>query len=293
MMSASNNLKRARPLLGTFVEIEAPAHAAIDAGFAAVDKVHRLMSVHDAASEVSLLNREAAMRWVEVHPWTFEVLSVACDLYQRSSGVFDVTVAQGRGGAIWLRDGAVRFDMPLKVDLGGIAKGFAVDRAIAALVEAGASHGLVNAGGDLRVFGEEAVTVHLRDPRREGGILGCVSVHDQALASSAFPHPLPLCGRGGDPSRSDGGVREAAARWEGWGAPSHPHSALSRKRERVPSFARQARVIGASVIAPTCILADALTKIVGACGEAALPLLTRTLARALFITETGELHRAA
>jgi FAD:protein FMN transferase len=71
-------VRRARPLLGTFVEIAATAasptdetEAAIDAAFDAVETVHRLMSFHDDDSDVSRLNRDAASGSVIVHPWTF------------------------------------------------------------------------------------------------------------------------------------------------------------------------------------------------------------------------------
>jgi hypothetical protein len=90
---------RTRPLLGTFVEITAtgrPAaamHAAIDAAFAAVARVHRLMSFQESTSDVSRVNRHAATTAVVVHPWTYAVLTTAADLFRRSDGLFDVTVA--------------------------------------------------------------------------------------------------------------------------------------------------------------------------------------------------------
>src|SRR5262245_8934787 len=99
MRPASSSARRAQPWLGTFVEIAATGpsaasvHAAIDDAFAAVATVHRLMSFHETASDVSRLNRHAAVEAVRVHPWTYEVLQAALDLHRRSAGVFDVTVA--------------------------------------------------------------------------------------------------------------------------------------------------------------------------------------------------------
>src|ERR1700730_11382715 len=159
MAIASDRVRRARPLLGTFVEIEVAgaAHpkmaAAIDAAFAAVARVHALMSFHDGDSDVSRLNREAWLRPIEVHAWTFEVLEAAVEMNSRSNSIFDVAVApalqatgllphvnddpprpaQARSfDAIELLDGrAVRFrHRDVRIDLGGIAKGFAVDRAL-------------------------------------------------------------------------------------------------------------------------------------------------------------------
>ena len=150
MKPASNSLRRARPLLGTFVEIAAagaaPAemNAAIDDAFAAVAEVHRLMSFHEPASDVSRLNRPAATGAIAVHPWTYRVLKLALELHRRSAGVFDISVAPAlqalgllprvAGGAAWpptdvgqgaieLRpDCQVRIRHPgVTLDLGGIA----------------------------------------------------------------------------------------------------------------------------------------------------------------------------
>ncbi|HKX02336.1 MAG TPA: FAD:protein FMN transferase, partial [Methylomirabilota bacterium] len=84
-------------MLGTFVEISAdgasPAavHRAIDAAFDAVTRIHRLMSVHDAGSELSRLNRAEPGRTTTLHPWTRAVLRAALELYTASGGLFDVT----------------------------------------------------------------------------------------------------------------------------------------------------------------------------------------------------------
>src|SRR6266481_10232380 len=99
MAAAPVSIRRARPLLGTFVEIAVAgqtfdaAEAAVEAAFSAVATVHRLMSFHEADSDVSRLNRGAASGAVRVHDWTYEVLEIACDLHGRSGGMFDVSVA--------------------------------------------------------------------------------------------------------------------------------------------------------------------------------------------------------
>src|SRR6266851_7090834 len=161
MKPACADIRRARPLLGTFVEIAAggacrPAtERAVEAAFAAVAEVHRLMSFQEPDSDLARLNREAAARPVRVHPWTFEVLEAALDLQRRSAGIFDICAApelrnRSRDGSIeLLPDLHVRFANPnITIDLGGIAKGFAVDRAIAALRDHNVRQGLVNAGGE-------------------------------------------------------------------------------------------------------------------------------------------------
>jgi len=99
MATARDRLRRAKPLLGTFVEIAA-AHAApdlmeaaVEDAFDAIARVHRCMSFHDPASDVSRLNQHAAAGAVTVDPWTFQVLEAAVELHRRSAGIFDIGVA--------------------------------------------------------------------------------------------------------------------------------------------------------------------------------------------------------
>ena len=100
MMSASNRVRRARPSLGTFVEItargdnEAKLHGAIDRAFNAIARVDRKMSFHQPASDISRINREAFRRKVNVDSWTWRVLRAAQKLSGESDGIFDITVAR-------------------------------------------------------------------------------------------------------------------------------------------------------------------------------------------------------
>jgi thiamine biosynthesis lipoprotein len=150
--------------------------AAVEEAFAAIGAV----SFHDEGSDVSRLNRGAYETAIRVHPWTFEVLEIALDLHSRSNGMFDIRIApalqklgllpyhggdlagdapriSGHGGIELLAGQRVRFhDRATQIDLGGIAKGFAVDRAIDALRDHGMPSGLVNAGGDLAPLGQGA-----------------------------------------------------------------------------------------------------------------------------------------
>ena len=137
---------------------------------------------------------------------TFRVLRCARAISQASAGAFDVTL--GRTGASWQDivlqwSGLVSLRRALRLDLGGIAKGFAVDCAVAALREAGATSGSVNAGGDLRLFGDASETVRVRLPSSP---LACVPLgraSNVAFATSAgyFSNEVldartqkPLCG---------------------------------------------------------------------------------------------------
>ena len=270
-------LRRARPLLGTFVEIRlaapdtATAERALRAGFAAVARVQRLMSYHEAASDVARLNRLSARRPVAVHPWTAAVLRRAVQLHRVSDGLFDITVAPAlaRGGWLpanrargadpgataadieFLPGSRVRFRRPLLIDLGGIAKGYAVDRAVSALRRHGALSGIVNAGGDLRVFGPAWETVHVRAPDAPGEFTPLVQLRDSALATSAHYF---------------------AARRQG-GRLCAP---VIDPRTAAPSSAARS----VTVQAPECWLADALCKVVWLAGAAAAPWLEKSGARA-------------
>jgi FAD:protein FMN transferase len=292
MRPASNSACRARPLLGTFVEIAvsgAPAadmNAAIDDAFAAVRDVHRLMSFHEPASDLSHVNRRASVNAVPVHPWTYRVLELALELYRRSAGAFDITVAptlqalgmlprgpdgiaappidHGDSDAIELMaDCRVRLRCPgLTLDLGGIAKGFAVDRAVDVLRRHGMPRALVNAGGDMATFGLGAAeTVHIRDPRDPRAMLYRSAIRNEAIATS---------GRRIDPARTS--------------LPAG--SAVIEPRLRQPIRA----IAGATVRAPTCVVADALTKVVMTMGEASATLLAHYGASAMFVSADGQVH---
>jgi FAD:protein FMN transferase len=291
MKPASNSLRRARPLLGTFVEIAvsgaAPAdmNAAIDDAFAVVFDVHRLMSFHEPASDLSRVNRHAAAHSVTVHPWTYRVLGMALDLYRRSGGAFDITVAPamqalgllprdpddgpsrlgaGNSDAVeLLADCQVRIHHAgIKLDLGGIAKGFAVDRAVDVLRGRGMPRALVNAGGDMAAFGQDqADTIHIRDPRDPLAAMYRSMISNEAIATS---------GGRVDPVRTS--------------CPAG--SAVIEPRSGQPIHA----IVGATARAPICLIADALTKVVMVRGEASAALLKHFAASAMFISASGQVH---
>jgi thiamine biosynthesis lipoprotein len=251
-------MRRLRPLLGTYVEIAARGLAelelerAISEAFAAVELVHRLMSVHAIDSDVSRINRTAWQHPVDVHPWTAQTLRWALHLHRLTDGLFDCAIGHelGRCGVVAgygfgeaergslgdlevSRTNTVRLARRIAIDLGGIAKGYAVDRAVAALRRAGVRSAVVNAGGDLRVMGDKAEPIYIRDPggagpARYAGLLG-----NGAIATSSA-------------------------------------GALIRTRDR--SLMTDADTY--SVIAPRCVVADALTKVVAQIGAmAARPYL--------------------
>jgi FAD:protein FMN transferase len=283
MKSVLSEVRRARPLLGTFVEITARGRAdgklnrAIDAAFAAIAQVHRLMSFHDPASDVSRINRDGFPRGVIVHPWTWQVLKAAQRFARESNGAFDISVASLLTECDYLPGAGYRFhptatwrDIFLHrnhevfcrrqviVDLGGIAKGFAVDRAVEVLRRGGVLSGIVNAGGDLRVFGRNKQAVHLRHPLAPGRMAGSVALRDRALATSAVYFSGREQGKERISPLIDGRSRRALN-----------HS------------------VSVSVAASDCMTADALTKIVFALRQDAAPLLKLHRADAVLIDAKG------
>jgi thiamine biosynthesis lipoprotein len=251
-------IARARPLLGTIVSIRAESdEEGMRAAFDAIELVHALMSAHSEDGDIARIHDEAHRRPVRVHPWTFRVLRQARALSRASGGAFDVTL--GRDGATWkdiaLHSGRrVRLRRRACLDLGGIAKGFAVDCAISALRRAGAASGCVNAGGDLRLFGDAPQTVRVRLPGSPRNCVPLVTARNMAFATSA----------------------------------GYFNDEVLDARTQEPLCSGSSVTVGAR----SCMVADALTKAIAALGP--LPaLLGRFGARAYLLDRDGILYAAA
>lgn len=282
---STSSLRRARPLLGTIVEIAAvgPADAlssAIDAAFASIGEIQRLMSFHDAGSDVSRINSAIEGEEVPVDPHTWRVLARALELSRLSDGAFDVTTAAvlARHGFLPHRQaqcppspGVVYRDLELGaayrvkwhrkgwIDLGGIAKGYAVDCAIAALQAADIAGGVVNAGGDLRCFGERQ-PIHVRHPAAPTELISLGWLADGAIATS---------------SGYFAGVTAEGAQIDPLADP-----------QRGVCVAWNASV---SVLAADCMTADALTKIVRLAHADAPELLAALDAQAIVIDDESRM----
>jgi thiamine biosynthesis lipoprotein len=186
-------VQRLRPALGTWVAIEAIARtrveaaAGIEAAYAAVAEIERQLHPQRQGSELERINSAAARTRVSIHPTTWWLLQLAQLLHSLSDGMFDPCLpsATGRLCDLTLSPRGETSPwalcrVPLALDLGGMAKGYAVDRAVEALQDAGCESGLVNAGGDLRVRGR-SVTILLR---HADGACSPVTITDEALAVS-------------------------------------------------------------------------------------------------------------
>jgi FAD:protein FMN transferase len=207
-------------LMGTRVSVElwaedaAAGQRAIAAVMAEIQRLDEMMNPWNPASELSRINREAGRSQVVTTPEIIEVLARALYYSRLSSGAFDISFASVgqyydyRAGTApddvrlaLERDNidfsAIELDaaqrsvhfakVDLKVDLGGIAKGYAVDRAIDILKDIGIAAAVVTAGGDSRILGdlgERPRTMGIRHPRKEGEYVAMIPLADTAISTS-------------------------------------------------------------------------------------------------------------
>lgn len=182
-----------------------------------MDEMHRvdvLMSTYKPASQVSIINDRAAREPVVVDADLFGLLQTALDYSRVTEGAFDITYASVgylydyrrhirpddaaiaaalpavdyRHVVLDPKARSVRFTQPgVRIDLGGIAKGWAVDRGIDILRTAGVERAFVTAGGDTRIIGDrfgQPWIVGIRDPREEGKVAVRIPLSDAALSTS-------------------------------------------------------------------------------------------------------------
>lgn len=210
--------------MGTRVEITIADHGksqkqkreAVRQAFEAIQEADRLMSNYRADSEVSKLN-QAGYKGAAVGPEVLSVLTRAYQVSELTDGAFDITVAPliqlwGLNGetprtalpsdqeiervrklvdfrSVTIVENRVRFNqVDMRIDLGGIAKGYAVDRAVEVLRENNIAHAMVNAGGDLYCLGGRdhfsGWKVGIRHPRQLKEIIRVLEIKDKAMATS-------------------------------------------------------------------------------------------------------------
>jgi thiamine biosynthesis lipoprotein len=209
-----------RPLMGTVWNIEVvdhgrpdPARAAIDKAYTELERIDALMSEWKPESPISQVNAAAGKHPVEVPAELRELLERSIRYSAITSGTFDVT---WRGmGNLWHFDDTFRpptreaveaarkrvnyraiqitgnrifLPAGMNIGLGGIAKGYAVDRASLVLARAGFTDSLVDGGGDVMASGTrlgEPWRIGIQDPRQPRGvILGTMQVSNRALVTS-------------------------------------------------------------------------------------------------------------
>ncbi len=205
-----NTLTRCKPLLGTYVEVSITAdmdnQALLEmssAAFAEIEQIQQLMGFHDPDTELSQLNRKAHLKPCHVSPHMVKVIGRALELSELSGGVFDITIApelikqgllpdlhqhvSGSWKNIQLEGDQVYFNRPLLIDLGGIAKGYAVKRCLTLLAKYGIKHALVSAGGDTGLLGDRQGRpwlVGIKHPRAEHKTAVHIPLAYEAISTS-------------------------------------------------------------------------------------------------------------
>jgi thiamine biosynthesis lipoprotein len=258
---------REEAIMGTRIAAElwqddpAAAERALDAVIAEMHRIDALMSVYKEDSQVSRVNRDAAAGPVKVDPELAALVARALEFSEMSDGAFDITYASvgylydyrahkhpteaqiqaALPGINWrhvivdLPASTIRFARKgVRIDLGGIAKGYAVDTSIAILQKLGITHATVTAGGDSRIIGDRdgrPWIVGIRHPDDRNRVIARIPLEDAAISTS------------GDYERyfDEKGVRY--------------HHIIDPKTGKSPHGIRSV-----TVIAPTSTFAEGLTK---------------------------------
>lgn len=212
--------KKEQAIMGTVIRVElwheneASARQLIAAVMEEMHRIDRLMSPYKDNSSLSRINKTAASRPVKIEKELYDLIAESIRISRLTEGAFDITFASvGR-----LYDyrkkihpsaekinknlkrinykhiildstrGTIRFAVPgVSIDLGGIAKGYAVDTSIMILQKAGVRHAIITAGGDSRIIGDRRGRpwmIGIRDPRKSRAVKGMVPLINSALSTS-------------------------------------------------------------------------------------------------------------
>ncbi len=216
--------RKSRILMDTLVTItvvsnsRGNAEKAIDAAFSEVKKLEKLSNFFSSESEISRINRNAGISVVKVSPDTSDVLEKALLVSEKTEGAFDVTMGpviklydfykkikpeqSTINKNLWLVDyrdliidrnksAAYLKKKGMLIDLGGISKGYAADKAVETLKRKGINSGLVSVAGDIKTFGlkpdKRPWKIGIRNPRAEGqkdDIMATIELRDMAISTS-------------------------------------------------------------------------------------------------------------
>ena len=264
--------KRTELAMGTVVEISVAdkdkdpeaIEKAICKAFDRIKEIEALMSSYLKGSDVSRINRLGKGKYVAVSDETFEVIRTSIKFSKLSEGAFDITILPVL--ELWGFSSKIREDVPtqeeigerlplvnfrnilideeeravgfsvaeMEIDLGGIAKGYAVDEAIVVLKNEGIKKAMVNAGGDVYCLGtkdnDQLWVIGIKHPRKPGQILTTLEIKGQAIATSGdYEKYYTIKGK------------------------RYPHIIDPRTGRPV-----QNDVMSVTILAPTCLEADAL-----------------------------------
>jgi len=194
------------------------AEKAMDKAFAEIGKLDTLLNFFSEKSELSMVNKNAGLSEVKVSPETMEVVEKAIETSEKTGGAFDVTIGpeisqwnfvlkiKPQDESIKRRLRLVNYKLiqldkgrstvhlkekGMLMDLGGIAKGYAADKAVDELKKIGITSGLVAVAGEVKAFGRKpggkGWTVGIRNPRsteKSDEIMATVQLNDAAISTS-------------------------------------------------------------------------------------------------------------
>lgn len=293
--SGNKAVTRIKPIMGTYVQItviaqdKRKAEEAIGKAFSKIEEIDYLMSTYKPDSEISRLNRLGEL---EVSPLTLEIVEKALEFSRLTDGALDISYkpimdvwenAQKQSRLptdeelkeaaslvnyrnIYIQGDKIKFKRKrMSIDLSCIAKGYAVDKGIDVLKEEGISNALVNAGGDIYALGSFSPKINWRvgiqHPRDKGRIIGVAEISNRAVATS------------GDYERY------FTIRGKRYSVIFDPKTGESKNE-----------IISATVIAPDCTTADALSTASFILGRKAISLVnTLKGVEALLITKEGKI----
>lgn len=209
-----------RPMMGTEVSVylwhddQETGAELIEDVFSEASRIDELMSTYKEASRISIVNRDAAIEAVYAGDELFNLIQRAMDISVLTRGAFDITydsvgkhydfhTGQRPDDATVKREKAlidyrlielddvaqsVRFKKPgVRINLGGIAKGYVVERGIDILRHRGVQHAIVTAGGDSRLLGDRRgrpFMIGIRDPRKDGEVAMSIPLENEAVSTS-------------------------------------------------------------------------------------------------------------
>lgn len=215
-------VKRTQMHMGTLVSIMAVAptderaHGAITAGFAEIKRLEQLLSTWISSSELSVVNQAAGKNAVVVSRETWELVQRSLDMARLTDGGFNIAVgpaveawsvterqripsqAELQGLKTLVDWTSIRIDpmartifLPrpgMRIDVGGIGKGYAADRAVDVLRKAGATGGVVALSGDIKTFGDfpgtKGFPAGIRHPRQDGALVAMIDLKDEAISTA-------------------------------------------------------------------------------------------------------------
>jgi FAD:protein FMN transferase len=215
-------VKRAQMQMGTLVtitavaETESVAQAAASSGFAEIRRLEELLSTWIPTSELSGVNAAAGSAGVHVSPETMEIVQRSLQAAEMTDGGFNIAIGPAveawsvterqhipteteleqliplvdlHGVHVDVRDRTISLERAgMRIDVGGIGKGYAADRALEMMRKAGAEAGVVALSGDIKTFGRLPdglpFPVGIQHPRKEGAVLAWIDLQDEAISTA-------------------------------------------------------------------------------------------------------------